>query len=159
MLNKITSHSHWSMNSQSSNVHNSQSFNVHNSQSSNVHNSQSFNVHNSQSFNVHNSQSLNVHNSQSFNVHNSQSFYLQKSKKGLLWPGASQWRIYYHRMWGQLSTTCSNVLNRSMRGNHLAYAATQGIKAATQGLLYHSGTTLNRFIYKNKYCLQITCFF
>ena len=95
-----------------------------------------------------------------------------------------QWRIYYHRMWGQLSTTCSNVLkqpngellvavnhiqlqtmasesidsidwshplpswavpperlaciqcnlsgnrtcNRSMRGNHLAYAATQGMK-------------------------------
>ena len=28
--------------------------------------------------------------------------------KSLLWPGASQWRIYYHRMWGQLSTTCSN---------------------------------------------------
>ena len=106
--------------------------------------------------------------------------------KSLLWPGASQWRIYYHRMWGQLSTTCSNVLkqpngehqvavnhnqlriiasemvdsidwshpipswavptkrlvhsinqcnlsgnrtcSRSMRGNHLAYAATQGIE-------------------------------
>ena len=104
----------------------------------------------------------------------------------LLWPGASQWRIYCQRMWGELSTTCSNVLkqpngellvvvnhnqlrtmasetedpiywshpppswavspdrlvqsinqcklsgnqtcNRSMRGNHLAYAATQGIK-------------------------------
>ena len=30
-------------------------------------------------------------------------------KKGdsLLWPGAKQWRIYYHRMWDQLSTTCS----------------------------------------------------
>ena len=97
---------------------------------------------------------------------------------------ASLWRIYYHRMWGQLSTTCSNVLkqpngellvavnhnqlrtmasetvgpidwshpppswavpperhvrsvnqcnlsgtrtcNRSMRGNRLAYATTQG---------------------------------
>ena len=96
-----------------------------------------------------------------------------------------QWKIYYHRMWGQLSTTCSNVLkqpngellvavnhnqlqtmasetvdpidwshpppswavaperlvhsinqcklsgirtcNSSMRSNHLAYAATQGI--------------------------------
>ena len=96
-----------------------------------------------------------------------------------------QWRIYYHRMWGKLSTTCSNVLkqpngellvavnhnllwtmasetvdpidwshpppsfavpparlvhsinqcnlsgiqtcNRSMRGNRLAYAATQGM--------------------------------
>ena len=24
--------------------------------------------------------------------------------------GASKWRIYYHRMWGQLSTTCSNLL-------------------------------------------------
>ena len=108
-----------------------------------------------------------------------------KKGKSLLWPGASQCRIYYHRMWGQLSTTRSNVLkqpngellvavnhnqfrtmasetvdpidwshpppswavppkshvhslnqsnlsgtrtcNRSMRGNHLAYAATQGI--------------------------------
>ena len=105
-------------------------------------------------------------------------------KSSLLWPRASR-RIYYHRTWGQLSTTCSNVLkqpngelivavnhnqlrttasetvdpidwshpppswavpperlvqsinqcnlsgnrtcNRSMRGNHLAYAATQGI--------------------------------
>ena len=97
--------------------------------------------------------------------------------QSLLWPGATQWRIFYHRMWGQLSTTCSNVLkqptgellvavnhnqlqtmasetvdpidwshpppswavpperlvhsinqcNRSMRGNHLAYAATQGM--------------------------------
>ena len=26
--------------------------------------------------------------------------------------GASQWKIYYHRMWGQLSTTCSNVLKQ-----------------------------------------------
>ena len=26
--------------------------------------------------------------------------------------GASQWRIYYHRMWGQLSTTCSDVLKQ-----------------------------------------------
>ena len=108
-----------------------------------------------------------------------------EGRKSLLWPGASQWRIYYHRMWGQLPTACSNVLkqpngellvavnhnqlrtmesetvdpidwshpppswavpperhvhsinlcnlsgtrtcNRSMRGNHLAYAATQGI--------------------------------
>ena len=33
-------------------------------------------------------------------------------KKSLLWPGASQWRIYYHRMWGQLSTTCSNGLKQ-----------------------------------------------
>ena len=33
-------------------------------------------------------------------------------KKNLLWPGASQWKIYYHRMWGQLSTTCSNLLNQ-----------------------------------------------
>ena len=32
--------------------------------------------------------------------------------KSLRWPGASQWRIYYHRMWGQLSTTCSNVLKQ-----------------------------------------------
>ena len=109
--------------------------------------------------------------------------------KSLLWPGASQWRIYYHRIWGQLSTTRSNVLkqsngelqvvvnhnqlrtmasetvdpidgshpplswavpperhansinqcnlswtrtcNRSMRGNHLAYVATQGIISST----------------------------
>ena len=113
--------------------------------------------------------------------------------KSLLWPGASQWRIYYHRMWGQLSTTCSNVLieaaqlgtpsfsqpqpatdngvretvdridwsypppswavppahsinhcnlsvtrtcNRSMRGNHLAYAATQGIMCAQLSVLW-----------------------
>ena len=33
-------------------------------------------------------------------------------RESLLWPGASQWRIYYHRMWGQLSTTCSNVLKQ-----------------------------------------------
>ena len=31
-------------------------------------------------------------------------------KKSLLWPGAFKWRIYYHRMWGRLSTTCSNLL-------------------------------------------------
>ena len=24
----------------------------------------------------------------------------------------SQWRIYYHRMWGQLSTTCSKILKQ-----------------------------------------------
>ena len=30
--------------------------------------------------------------------------------KSSIWPGASQWRIYYHRMWDQLSTTCSNLL-------------------------------------------------
>ena len=33
---------------------------------------------------------------------------------GLQWPGASQWRIYYHRMWGQLSTTCSNYWSSPM---------------------------------------------
>ena len=27
----------------------------------------------------------------------------------LLWPGASQWRIDYHCLWGQLSTTCNNA--------------------------------------------------
>ena len=31
-------------------------------------------------------------------------------KVSLLWPGACQWRIYYHRICGQLSTTCSNLL-------------------------------------------------
>ena len=31
-------------------------------------------------------------------------------KGKVLWSGASQWRIYYHWMWGQLSTTCNNVL-------------------------------------------------
>ena len=36
-----------------------------------------------------------------------------KKVEGLLWPGASQWRIYYHRMWSQLSTTCSNLLKQS----------------------------------------------
>ena len=34
----------------------------------------------------------------------------KRLRKSLLWPGASQWRIYYHGMWGQLSTTCSNLL-------------------------------------------------
>ena len=29
------------------------------------------------------------------------------------WPGASQWRIYYHRMWGHFSTTSSNLLKQS----------------------------------------------
>ena len=28
----------------------------------------------------------------------------------LLWPGASQGSIYFHRMWSQLSSTCSNLL-------------------------------------------------
>ena len=100
-----------------------------------------------------------------------------------------QWRIYYHRMWGQISNTCSNLLkqpnrelldavnhkqlqtmasetldpidwshpppswavapeclvysinqssfignltcNRSLRGNHLDYAATQSVLRAT----------------------------
>ena len=32
-------------------------------------------------------------------------------KKGsLLWPGGAQWRIYYHKMWGQLSTTLQQLL-------------------------------------------------
>ena len=31
-----------------------------------------------------------------------------------LWPRASQWRIYYHRMWVQLSTTCSNYRSSPM---------------------------------------------
>ena len=41
---------------------------------------------------------------------------LQSSKavggkgKSLLWPGASQQRIYYHRVCGQLSTTCCDLL-------------------------------------------------
>ena len=30
---------------------------------------------------------------------------------GILWPGTSQYRIY-HIMWGQLSTTCSNLLKK-----------------------------------------------
>ena len=34
----------------------------------------------------------------------------------LLWPGASQWWIYYHRMWRQLSTTCSNATAVAQRG-------------------------------------------
>ena len=32
------------------------------------------------------------------------------NSNSLLWPGASKWRIYYHRMFSQLSTTCSNLL-------------------------------------------------
>ena len=38
--------------------------------------------------------------------------------ESLLWAGASQWRIYYHRMWVQLSTTWSNVLKQP-NGEHL----------------------------------------
>ena len=123
--------------------------------------------------------------------------YNNKGKsKSLLWPGASQWRIYYNRMWGQLSTTCSNVLkqpngellvavnhnqlptmasetvdpivwshttpswavpperlvhsinqcnlsgnrtyNCCMRGNHLAYAATQGMSGMPEWVRYIS---------------------
>ena len=33
--------------------------------------------------------------------------YFNKKRLSLLWPGASQLRIYYHRMWGQWSTTCT----------------------------------------------------
>ena len=29
-----------------------------------------------------------------------------------LWPGASHWRIYYDWMWGQLLTTCSNLVKQ-----------------------------------------------
>ena len=32
--------------------------------------------------------------------------------KSLLGPGAFQFRIYYHIMWGQLSTTCTNLLKQ-----------------------------------------------
>ena len=38
--------------------------------------------------------------------------HLFKKRQSLLWPGASHWRICYHRMWCQLSNTCSNVLNQ-----------------------------------------------
>ena len=41
--------------------------------------------------------------------------FLEVQSKGKVFYGqdrASQWRIYYHRMWGQLSTTCSNVLKQ-----------------------------------------------
>ena len=106
--------------------------------------------------------------------------------KSLLWPGASHWRIYYHRMCGQLSTTCSNLRKwpngellvagdhnqqQTMASgtvdpvdwyesvqpqsqpsidfatlqpsaceatNHLAYAATQGIKVTPQPRGQHS---------------------
>ena len=36
----------------------------------------------------------------------------QTIEHSLLWPGASQWRIYYHRICVQLSTTYSNVLKQ-----------------------------------------------
>ena len=35
---------------------------------------------------------------------------VEEMVKSLLWPGDSQWRIYYHRMCGQLSTAWSNLL-------------------------------------------------
>ena len=31
-------------------------------------------------------------------------------RQSLLWTGDSQWKINYDKMWGQLSTTCSNLL-------------------------------------------------
>ena len=34
----------------------------------------------------------------------------KKKRESLLWPGASKWRIYYHRMCVQLSTSFSNLL-------------------------------------------------
>ena len=45
----------------------------------------------------------------------------QNQKKSVPWPGASQWRIYYHRMWGQLSTTCSNILNSKLQSTTTSY--------------------------------------
>ena len=45
--------------------------------------------------------------------------YILVVKKSLLWLGASQWRIYYHRMWGQLSTTRSNLLKPPMGNSQL----------------------------------------
>ena len=38
--------------------------------------------------------------------------YKKLLKCNLRCPGASQWSIYYHRMWVQLSTICSNVLKQ-----------------------------------------------
>ena len=38
-----------------------------------------------------------------------------EKRKGKIFYGQEppmQWRIYYHRMWGQFSTTCSNVLQQ-----------------------------------------------
>ena len=121
-------------------------------------------------------------------------------------PCASQWRIYYHIMWGQLLTTFSNVLkqpngellvavnhnqqrtmtsetvdpidwshpppswavpperlihsinqcnlsgnrrcNRIMRGNHLAYAATQGMQLRDVWRLKFVGRIKNIFTKK-----------
>ena len=33
----------------------------------------------------------------------------QSKVKSYTWPRTSQWRIYFHKMWGQLSTNCSNA--------------------------------------------------
>ena len=40
-------------------------------------------------------------------------------KKSRIWPKAFQWRIYYHRMWVQLSTTCSNYRSSPMGSSQL----------------------------------------
>ena len=40
---------------------------------------------------------------------------LCKKKEKSSMAGASLWRILYHRMWGQLSTTCSNLLKQPNR--------------------------------------------
>ena len=51
--------------------------------------------------------------------------YLKPIKKvSLLWPGPSQWRIYYHRMWDQLSTTCSNYYSSPMGNSQLQSTTT-----------------------------------
>ena len=47
-------------------------------------------------------------------LHRPECYHLHHRKKckSLLWPGAFQYRIYYHRIWGQLPTTGSNLLKQ-----------------------------------------------
>ena len=40
------------------------------------------------------------------------SWFSYKVKKILIWPGVSQWKIYYRRKLGKLSTTCNNLTKR-----------------------------------------------
>ena len=47
-------------------------------------------------------------------------------------PGASQLRIYEHRMWGQLSTTCSNVTEVAQWGAPVAVDHSQPLTMASE---------------------------
>ena len=61
-----------------------------------------------------------------------------KSEDSLLWPRASQWRIYYHRMWVQLSTTCNEVAQWGAPSCSRAQPATEGPRCMAGGIRMNS---------------------